>query len=103
MIEDFLHKLNTLIPNDKLLHSFYGNFIYAVTFLMFVIINVFIYMGIMTIALTAFTITFLIASGKEIYDKCNIDKHTLDYMDIVYTTYVPAIITLSVVIYTIIG
>jgi hypothetical protein len=64
-----------LITKDKLLHSFYGSWIYILSTL--VLPTTF-----------ALALVVAIAIGKEVYDKVS-DKGTPELLDIVYTIALP--------------
>ena len=80
MIEDVISELNA-IPNDKLLHSFYGTLIFAVQ--LFFVSHI-----------TAFFVVFTLAVLKEVYDYF-MPNHTPDIFDIVATVGIPLILTLG--------
>lgn len=67
------------IPNDKLLHSFYGTAIYAVIALYSPIVALVCVMG--------------IALGKEIYDMTG--KGTPDSMDVIATVGIPTVLCMG--------
>lgn len=71
-ILDFLSK----IPNDKLLHSFYGTLIFVVSYYIF---NIEI----------ALAIVIVVAFGKEVLD---IWLSKFCYKDFIYTVLVPCLI-----------
>jgi len=68
------------IPKDKLLHSFYGSWLYLLSTLVLPT----------TLALA---LVVVIAIGKEVYDKVS-GKGTPELMDIVYTIGLPVAIVL---------
>jgi len=68
-------KLKNSIPKDKLLHSFYGSWIYILSTL--VLPTTF-----------ALALVVVIAIGKEVYDKVS-GKGTPELLDIVYTIALP--------------
>ena len=103
MIENLLHKLNTLIPQDKLLHAFYGNVLYVTSLLLLLLIGLFIQLTLIVMLSVSFLVVLLVAVSKEVYDFFNKDKHTPDYMDIVYTVSIPFMITVLAVIKIVFG
>lgn len=73
---DKIFKKLALIPNDKLLHSFYGTLIY----IGFSFYN----------SLLAFAIVILIAFAKEIYDE--VIYKGFSVTDILATTFIPLLL-----------
>lgn len=71
------------IPNDKLLHSFYGVLIY-------------ISMSLINLELALWAVV-IIAMVKEFYDEYMYGK--FDYVDILYTIVIPCILYLKEVYY----
>ena len=76
-MEYLLGKL--IIPHDKALHALYGLILYS--FLCFIVSP-----------LIAVVVVISIAALKEVYDYFNIDKHTVDIVDIVATALVPMVL-----------
>jgi len=103
MIEKTLNTMNTIVPKDKLLHSFFGNIIYIVSLSSMLLVGLFIQIPMITMFAIAFLLTLIIATCKEVYDYFNKDKHTPDYMDIAYTVHIPFIITIIVILKLILG
>jgi hypothetical protein len=97
-MEKFLSKLNTLLPHDKLLHSFYGDFIFATLLLLISIGNIFNIVSFTLLVIIAYTLTVIVAISKEVYGFFKKSKHTPDYTDIVYTILKPTIITIAFII-----
>jgi hypothetical protein len=97
-MEKFLLKLSTLIPHDKLLHSHYGDLIFATLLLLFSIGNIFNIVSFTILVIIVYTLTVIAAVSKEVYDFFNKSKHTPDYTDIIYTVLKPTIITIAIII-----
>lgn len=73
---DKIIKYMTSIPNDKLLHSFYGTLIYiCVSFVD---------------SLFALLVAALIAIVKEVYDR--VDYGRFDWKDIAATVFIPVLL-----------
>jgi len=94
MIEKILNKMNSLIPEDKLKHSFYGSLLFiGITFL-----SIFFFKGKICF-IYGLLITALVAILKEIYDYNNKTKHTADIYDAIYTVLIPLLFTVLVLFY----
>lgn len=77
-LELTLKWLNTVIPNDKLLHSFYATWYYMIVQLFD--------------KEFAFVSIIIIVFAKEVYDYFNKENHTADYMDFIATVALPVFI-----------
>jgi len=95
-MEKILKRLNEFIPNDKLLHAYYGDVLYTISLIVLTLVSFFITMSMATIFILATVIVVLVATSKEVYDYFNKSKHTPDILDIIYTSKNAVMITLTV-------
>ena len=82
LVETLLSTLNTLVPDDKLKHFFYGTLVFYFTYFVLLLIlpnnnEAVIY---------SIIIANIIAIGKEVYDYFHRSIHTPDIMDYVFTS-----------------
>jgi len=85
-IEFILSKLAT-VPKDKLLHFFFGSLIFFITSITITLAG---FNSLVTLG-TSISFTFVLAVFKEMYDKLNPDKHSVDVLDVIFTI-LPSII-----------
>lgn len=86
-----MQKING-IPNDKLLHSHWGNVLFITSLIALAVATNFYTMP-SYMAYAPLCIVYLFAVGKEVMDRRDPAHHTADIWDIVWTVYQPTLYT----------